>query len=148
MFRRLRSPEGERLIFEENYFIEVVLPRSIIRKLSAEEMDAYRAPFRERESRLPTLVWPRELPIEGEPADVTSIVEQYGSWLAGSPIPKLFVCAEPGAILVGRARDFCRTWPNQREVGVSGIHFIQEDSPVEIGSAVSDFVRSLNRSAG
>jgi haloalkane dehalogenase len=143
MFRTLRSDEGDHLIFDENYFIEVVLPRSIIRKLSNDEMEAYRAPFRDRESRLPTLVWPRELPIEGEPAGVVAIVEQYGTWLSQSHVPKLFICAEPGAILVGRARDFCRRWPNQREVTVQGIHFVQEDSPDEIGTAVAEFVRSL-----
>ena len=143
MFRALRSAEGERLIFDENYFVEVVLPRSVIRELTSEEMEAYRAPFRERESRLPTLVWPRELPIEGEPADVTAIVEQYGAWLSKSSIPKLFISAEPGAMLVGRARDFCRTWPDQREIGVKGIHFVQEDSPAEIGRGIAEFVRSL-----
>ncbi|HTX57944.1 MAG TPA: haloalkane dehalogenase [Candidatus Acidoferrales bacterium] len=144
MFRALRSREGEHLVFDENYFIEVILPKSIIRKLSDEEMDVYRAPFRERAARLPTLVWPRELPIEGTPADVTAIVERYGAWLANSELPKLFVCADPGAILVGRARAFCRTWPNQREVLVNGIHFIQEDAPDEIGTAIADFVRSLD----
>ena len=143
MFRRLRSEEGEHLILDENYFIEVVLPRSIIRQLSEEEMDAYREPFRERESRLPTLIWPRELPIEGEPADVTAIVTQYGNWLAQSAIPKLFISAEPGALITGRALEFCRSWPNQRETSVKGIHFIQEDAPEEIGTALASFLREL-----
>ena len=142
MFRALRSAEGEHLVFDQNYFVEVVLPKSIIRKLSDAEMEAYRAPFRDRQSRLPTLVWPRELPIEGNPADVTAIVEEYGTWLSTSSIPKLFVSAGPGALLVGRARDFCRSWPNQREIGVRGIHFVQEDSPFEIGRGVAEFVRS------
>jgi haloalkane dehalogenase len=121
MFRALRSERGERMVLEENFFVETVLPKSIIRTLSNEEMAAYRAPFRERESRLPTLVWPRELPIAGEPADVVTAVEDYGAWLAASVIPKLFVAAEPGALLTGRAREFCRTWPNQQEVSVKGI---------------------------
>jgi haloalkane dehalogenase len=143
MFRALRSPDGEAMVLDHNFFIETVLPKSILRTLSADEMEAYRAPFAERAARLPTLVWPRELPIEGEPADVVAEVERYGAWLAASDLPKLFVSAEPGALLVGRARDFCRTWPNQREVTVKGIHYIQEDSPTEIGVAIRDFVRHV-----
>ena len=111
MFHAMRSSEGERLVLDENYFVETVLPKSILRRLSDEEMAAYRRPYGTRESRLPTLIWPRELPIEGVPADVVEIVEAYGAWLAQSPIPKLFISAEPGSLLVGRARDFCRTWP-------------------------------------
>jgi haloalkane dehalogenase len=98
-------------------------------------------------SRLPTLVWPRELPIEGEPADVIAIVEAYGRWMAQSSIPKLFINAEPGAILIGAAREFCRTWPNQTEITVPGIHFIQEDAPDEIGQAVAQFVRGIRTNA-
>lgn len=143
MFRALRSDQGETMVLDDNFFVETVLPKSIIRPLSDDEMDAYRAPFAERESRWPTLVWPRELPIDGEPADVVAMVEQYGDWLAGSPAPKLFINAEPGALLTGRARDFCRTWPNQREVSVKGIHYLQEDSPNEIGQALRDFVRGV-----
>ena len=139
-FREVRSAKGEQMILDENRFVEVVLPRSILRTLSEEEMNAYRAPFRTREARLPTLIWPRELPIEGEPAEVVKIVDEYGRWLAKSPIPKLFIAAEPGAIVVGRARDFCRTWSNQEEVTVKGIHFVQEDSPREIGTALRAFV--------
>ena len=109
-FRMLRSPAGEQKVLEQNYFIETILPKSIIRLLGEEEMAQYRAPFLTPGiSRLPTLVWPRELPIEGEPADVIAIVEAYGRWLAQSPIPKLFINAEPGAILIGAAREFCRT---------------------------------------
>jgi haloalkane dehalogenase len=145
MFRALRSEQGERLVLDENFFIEVVLPRSIIRTLSDDEMAAYRAPFRDRQARLPMLVWPRELPIEGAPADVVGIVESYGEWLAGSDLPKLFINADPGAQVVGRLRDFCRSWPNQQEVTVPGIHFIQEDSPHQIGAAVRDFVGGLRR---
>ena len=143
MFRALRSNEGERLVFDENYFIETILPKSILRQLSDEEMAAYRRPFVSHESRLPTLVWPRELPIEGTPADVIEIVESYGAWLAPSPIPKLFVNAEPGSLLVGRAREFCRTWSNQREVTVKGIHFIQEDAPLEIAAALESFLHEI-----
>ncbi len=140
MFRALRSEAGERLVLDDNFFIETVLPKSVLRRLGAEEMDAYRAPFRARAARLPTLVWPRELPIEGEPADVVAIVTRYGEWLAQSDLPKLLVSAEPGSILVGRALAFCRQWPNQREVGVRGIHFVQEDAPHQIGAALEDFV--------
>jgi haloalkane dehalogenase len=141
IFRALRSDAGERLVLDENYFIENVLPKSVLRRLTGEEMAAYRRPFLDRDSRLPTLLWPRELPIEGEPADVTSIVTQYGMWLSQCSVPKLFINADPGAQLVGRQREFCRTWPNQREVNVKGIHFIQEDSPEEIGRAIASFVR-------
>jgi haloalkane dehalogenase len=145
MFRALRSEQGEHLVLDENYFIEVVLPKSIIRKLSDEEMAAYRAPFPDRKDRLPTLLWPRELPIEGAPADVVKIVESYGEWLAANDLPKLFINADPGAQVVGRIRDFCRSWPNQREVTVPGIHFIQEDSPEQIGAAIREFVGSIRR---
>jgi haloalkane dehalogenase len=143
MFRALRSDQGERLVLDENFFVETVLPKSILRKLDAAAMEAYRAPFAERARRLPTLVFPRELPIAGEPPDVVAAVEAYGQFMAQSAVPKLFVAAEPGALLVGRARDFCRTWPNQREVTVAGIHYLQEDSPAEIGAALCDFVREV-----
>jgi haloalkane dehalogenase len=143
MFRAMRSADGERLVLDENFFIETVLPKSILRRLSEQEMAAHRAPFRDRAARLPMLIWPRELPIEGEPADVVALVTQYGQWLANSDLPKLFIAAEPGSILVGRALEFCRRWPNQREVKVRGIHFIQEDAPDEIGAALADFVMEL-----
>jgi haloalkane dehalogenase len=117
-------------------------PRLVLRPLNEPEMEAYRRPFPDRESRLPTLVWPRELPIEGEPADVVAIVEDYGQWMATSSVPKLFINAEPGSLLIGRSRDFCRAWPNQDEVSVRGIHFIQEDNPNEIGTALAEFLRS------
>jgi haloalkane dehalogenase len=116
---------------------------SIIRKLTDEEMNAYRAPYKDREARLPTLVWPRELPIDDEPADVVAAVRHYGDWLAKSTLPKLLITAEPGAMLTGRGREFCRTWANQREVTVKGIHYVQEDSPREIGLALRDFVRDV-----
>ncbi|HEY7611053.1 MAG TPA: haloalkane dehalogenase [Alphaproteobacteria bacterium] len=143
MFRALRSEKGEAMVLDQNFFVETVLPKSILRTLSAPEMDAYRAPFADRADRWPTLVWPRELPIEGEPADVVAAVAAYGAWLASSPMPKLFVNAEPGALLTGRARDFCRTWPNQREITVKGIHYVQEDAPAEIGGALRAFLREL-----
>jgi haloalkane dehalogenase len=143
IFRALRSPQGEHLVFDENFFVEKVLPRAIIRKLSEEEMAAYRQPFREREARLPTLVWPREIPIDGEPADVAAIVATYAAWLARSNIPKLVVLGDPGAIITGRNRDYFRAWPNQREIIVNGRHFVQEDSPHEIGVALAQFVRSV-----
>lgn len=139
-FRRIRSPEGERMILDDNAFVEVGLPRATLRRLSEAEMDAYRSPYREREARLPTLVWPREQPIDGEPADVVDIVARYSNWLPHSDIPKLFVNAEPGSLIAGRARDFCRTWRNQREITVKGIHFIQEDAPHEIGRALRAFL--------
>jgi len=138
IFQGFRSPAGEKMILEQNLFIEGVLPTSILRKLSDEEMGEYRRPFREPgEGRRPTLTWPRQIPIEGEPADVVEIVRSYGAWLKTSPLPKLFINADPGAILRGAPRDFCRTWPNQKEITVKGIHFIQEDSPDEIGQAIA-----------
>jgi haloalkane dehalogenase len=143
MFRALRSAAGDRLVLEDNFFIETVLPKSVIRRLSDAEMEAYRQPFRRREARLPTLAWPRELPIEGEPADVVAIVERYGAWLARAQVPKLFINAEPGALVTDRLRDICRRWPNQREVTVQGIHYIQEDAPHEIGAALRAFLREL-----
>jgi haloalkane dehalogenase len=145
IFRALRSPAGEEMILDKNVFVERILPASILRNLSDEEMDAYRSPFREPgESRRPTLTWPREIPIEGEPADVHRIVSEYSAWLSRASLPKLFVNADPGSILTGRQRDFCRTWPNQREVTVRGVHFIQEDSPDEIGAAIADWRRGLS----
>jgi haloalkane dehalogenase len=140
IFRDLRSAKGERMILEENAFIEVLLPKLIIRPLSRAEMDAYRRPFIDPKSRWPTLVWPRELPIAGEPADVVKIVENYQQWILQTPLPKLFFNAEPGSLLIGRAREFCRSLPSQQELTVRGIHFIQEDSPDQIGSALARFV--------
>jgi haloalkane dehalogenase len=143
IFRALRSEQGDHMILDDNAFVETVLPRAVIRKLSDDEMAAYRAPYREREARLPTLIWPRQLPIEGDPADVVAIVESYGKWLAASDMPKLFVVGDPGVILTGASRDFCRTWRSQKEVTVKGRHFLQEDSPHEIGAALSEFVKAV-----
>ncbi len=144
VFQGFRSDNGESMILEKNVFVERVLPGSIKRDLSEEEMAEYRRPFSEPgEDRRPTLTWPREIPIEGEPADVTEIVGSYAAWLRESPVPKLLINAEPGAILVGEQREFCRTWPNQTEITVPGIHFIQEDSPDEIGQAIAEWCRTL-----
>jgi haloalkane dehalogenase len=145
IFRELRSHRGERLIFDDNLFVEGVLPRGILRKLSDAEMATYRKPFLEREHRLPTLTWPRQIPIDGEPADVTAIAERFGRAMFHSPLPKLLVVGEPGAIIRGRALEFCRSWPNQTEVKVSGVHFLQEDSPDDIGRALRAFVTSVQR---
>ena len=144
LFQGLRSPAGEELILTKNVFVERILPASVLRGLTPEEMERYREPFREPgESRRPTLTWPREIPIDGEPADVVALVDEYGRWLAASPLPKLFVNANPGSILVGPQREFCRTWPNQQEVTVKGSHFVQEDSPAEIAQAVTRFLKRL-----
>ena len=136
------------MVLDKNIFVERVLPGSIQRQLTEEEMDHYREPFRNPgEDRRPTLSWPRNIPIEGEPADVVAIVEEYGKWMAQSDVPKLFINADPGSIVRGRVRDFVRSWPNQTEVTVQGVHFLQEDSPDEIGTAVASFVRAV-RAAG
>ncbi|MCO5322521.1 MAG: haloalkane dehalogenase [Microthrixaceae bacterium] len=140
IFEGLRSDAGEKMVIEDNLFVEAVLPGSIMRELSTEEHDQYRRPFRVPEHRRPTLTWPREIPLAGEPADVVEIVREYSEWLPGTSFPKLFINAEPGAILTGAQREFCRTWKNQTEVTVSGIHFIQEDSPDEIGKAIHDWL--------
>ena len=142
IFQGFRSPAGEEMVITKNLFVEAVLPGSIQRKLSDEEMNEYRRPFVEPEHRRPTLTWPRQIPIEGEPADVTQIVTDYGQWLAGSDVPKLLVNADPGAILNGPQLEYCRTWPNQTEVTVAGNHFCQEDSPDEIGQAIADWLHS------
>jgi haloalkane dehalogenase len=144
VFQGFRSEAGEEMILEKNVFIEKVLPGSVIRKLSDEEMAVYRRPFLEPgEDRRPTLSWPRQIPIEGEPVEVVELVQSYANWLRESPVPKLFINADPGAILIGRQREFCRSWPNQQEVTVAGSHFIQEDSPEEIGQAIAAWRRSL-----
>jgi haloalkane dehalogenase len=143
-FEGLRSEAGEEMILARNLFIERVLPSSIMRRLAEAEMDEYRRPYLEAgEARRPMLTWPREIPINGAPADVYRIVDGYSKWLATSDLPKLFINADPGSILVGAQRRFCRTWPNQTEVTVKGIHFIQEDSPDEIGQAIAEWYEGL-----
>ena len=143
IFQGFRSPKGEDLLLERNMFVEAVLPNSVIRDLTEEEMAAYRAPFDTPDNRQPTLNWPRQIPIEGEPARMVELVAAYGAFMAGSDIPKLFVNADPGSILVGKQRDFCRSWPNQLEVTVKGLHFLQEDSPQEIGQAIAAWHATL-----
>ena len=144
IFQGFRSDAGEDLVLEKNYFVEKVLPGSIIRTLDADEMNEYRRPFLSSgEDRRPTLSWPREIPIEGEPGNVCQIVNEYAEWMKTNNIPKLFINAEPGAITTGKIRDFCRSWKNQTEVTVNGIHFIQEDSPDEIGKALSKWYKEL-----
>jgi len=145
VFQGFRSAAGEEMVLEKNVFIERVLPGSIIRKLADEEMAVYRRPYlNPGEDRRPTLTWPRQIPIDGEPEDVARIVGDYAEWLSACTVPKLFINADPGAILIGEQREFCRAFPNQQEVTVKGTHFIQEDSPDEIGRAISGWIDSLN----
>ena len=144
VFQGFRSEAGESMVLDKNIFVERVLPSSIMRELSEEEMDEYRRPFlNPGEDRRPTLSWPRQIPIQGEPKEVVEVVENYSKWLSSSDLPKLFINANPGSILTGKQREFCRSWPNQEEVTVKGTHFMQEDSPDEIGKAVSRFVSKL-----
>jgi haloalkane dehalogenase len=143
-FQAMRSEAGEGMVLEKNFFVERILPSAIVRDLSETEMDEYRRPFAlPGEDRRPTLTWPREIPIEGQPADVHEIVARYAAFMAGSQIPKLFINAEPGSILTGRQREVCRTWPNQTEVTVPGRHFLQEDSPDEIGEAIATWYSGI-----
>lgn len=145
VFQGFRSPAGEDMVLDKNVFVERVLPGSIIRDLSDEEMEVYRRPFKNPgEERRPTLTWPRQIPIEGEPAEVVELVQSYADWLSESDMPKLFINAEPGAILTGPQREFCRSWPNQQEVTVVGNHFLQEDSPNEIGEAIAQWRKGIN----
>ena len=140
IFQGFRSDAGEEMILEKNTFVERVLPGSVLREMSEEEMTVYRKPFLEEgESRRPTLTWPRQIPLDGSPADVVEIVQSYADWLLQSEIPKLFINADPGAILIGAQREFCRSWPNQIEVTIPGNHFLQEDSPHEIGEAIAEW---------
>jgi len=140
IFQGFRSDKGEAMILDRNMFVERVLPGSVLRKLSEAEMAEYRKPFVQREDRWPTLTWPRQIPIAGEPADVVQIAQDYSQWMAENEVPKLFVNADPGAILTGPPREFCRKWKNQTEVTVPGSHFIQEDSGPAIGRAVADWM--------
>jgi haloalkane dehalogenase len=144
IFESLRSPAGEEMVLEKNLFIERILPGSELRGLTEEEMEVYRRPYPEKgESRRPMLTWPREIPFDGEPADVHEIISAYAAWLPATGFPKLFINAEPGVILTGKQREYCRTWENQKEITVRGSHFIQEDSPHEIGSAIDEFLREM-----
>lgn len=144
IFKGFRSEKGEDLVLQRNMFVEAVLPSSVIRDLSEEEMDHYRRAFLTPEDRQPTLNWPRQIPIDNEPAHMVKLVDSYGQWMLGNTsLPKLFINANPGSILTGKAREFCRSWPNQTEVTVAGLHFIQEDSPNEIGSAVAQWLGTI-----
>jgi haloalkane dehalogenase len=143
-FQGFRSPAGEEMILTNNMFVEGVMPAAVLRTLSDEEMNEYRRPFANAgEDRRPTLSWPRQVPIGGQPAEVARIVENYGNWMAENELPKLFINAEPGVILTALPRDFCRTWKNQTEVTVAGLHYIQEDSPDEIGQALRDWYAGI-----
>ena len=146
LFQALRSPAGERIVLEENVFIEKILPAAILRQLTEEEMDHYRQPFRNAgEDRRPILSWPRSLPLDGEPAETVKIMNAYSSWLVERDVPKLFINGEPGQIVRGRIREAIREWSNQTEVSVKGRKLLQEDSPDEIGAAIAHFVRTLRR---
>ena len=144
IFQGFRSDKGEELVLQRNMFVEAVLPSAVLRKLTEEEMEHYRAPFKTPDDRQPTLNWPRHIPIEGEPAHMVDLVDDYARWMAKSEFPKLFINADPGSILTGAQREFCRTWPNQTEVTVAGAHFVQEDSPGEIGQAVAQWLQDLS----
>ena len=144
IFQGFRSEKGEDLVLQRNMFVEKVLPNSVMRRLGEKEISHYRQPFSTPDDRQPTLNWPRHIPISGEPPHMVDLVSSYGQWMAANEaLPKLFINAEPGSILVGKQREFCRTWPNQKEVTVAGTHFIQEDSPDEIGVAVADWMKTI-----
>lgn len=144
VFQGFRSDGGENMVLDKNIFVERVLAGAVIRGLGEEEMTHYRKPYLDPgEDRRPTLTWPRQIPIEGEPPEVCQIVDDYGAWLSQCDLPKLFINADPGSILTGPQREFCRSWPNQTEVTVKGTHFVQEDSPDEIGQAVAAFVKGI-----
>jgi haloalkane dehalogenase len=144
VFKSLRTSKGEEMVLKKNFFVEKILPASIIRDLTDDEMNEYRRPFKESgESRRPTLTWPRNIPLDGEPLDVTEVICNYATWLETSDVPKLFVDADPGVILTGSQRDYCRRWPNQTEVQVKGLHFIQEDSAKEIGEAIAQWLGKI-----
>jgi haloalkane dehalogenase len=144
IFEGMRSDAGEELVLTKNVFVERILPGSVLNPISPADMAVYRAPYLEPgESRRPTLTWPREIPIDGEPAFMVAVVEANSRWLSSPDIPKLFVNAEPGSIVGDRVRGVVRSWPNLTEVTVPGVHFIQEDSGAEIGRAISAWLQSL-----
>ena len=145
-FRALRSPGGERLVLQDNIFIEQILPAAVLRRFTDEEMDYYRQPFgNPGEDRRAMLSWPRSLPLDGEPAEVVKVVNKNGSWLTESKVPKLFINGDPGQVVQGRVREAIREWNNQTEITVNGRKLLQEDSPHEIGAAIADFIKGLNR---
>jgi len=143
LFRAWRSPAGEELVLQENQFVEGLVPSAIMRTLDDDEWAEYLRPWRNAgEDRRPVLAWPREIPIDGEPADVHATIEAVAQFLSTTPIPKLFINVEPGLAMTDRERGFVRTFPNQIEVTVNGLHFAQEDSPDEIGDAIAEFVQT------
>lgn len=142
-FQAMRSGAGEHLVLERNLFIEKILPSSIIRQLTDDEMEEYRRPFKNEIDRWPMLTWPRSIPVGGEPKNTHKIIGDYSNWMAANDVPKLFVNAEPGAILTGAQRDYARSWKNQHEVTVKGIHFMQEDSGPEIGKAIANWLPNI-----
>jgi len=144
LFEALRSPAGDDMVLQNNLFVETMLPGGVLTPLTQQVMDEYRRPFAQPgEARRPTLTWPRQIPIDGQPADVAAVVDSYSRWLAHCPIPKLFINGDPGAGLVGAAREYCRTWPNQTEVTVPGSHYLPEDSPEPIGRALASWLTGL-----
>jgi len=144
VFQGMRSVAGEEMVLAKNVFVERILPRSVLDPISESDMEVYRRPYVEPgESRRPTLTWPREIPIDGEPVHMVGVVEANEAWLSGAGVPKLFVNADPGSIVGDRVRSHVREWPNQSEVTVRGIHFIQEDSGAEIGRAIAGWIREL-----
>ena len=144
LFQALRSAAGDTMVLENNLFVDRILPGSVLRNLTDEEMTIYRRPYLlAGEDRRPTLSWPRDIPIDGEPADVVKIVTEYAEWMASNDLPKLFINGDPGAILIGKPREFCRSWQNQTEVTVRGSHFLQEDSPEEIAEALASWRETL-----
>ena len=143
VFAALRSPAGDELVYGHDVFADEVLPNAVLRELLPDELAEYRRPFLDPSRRTPTLVFPRELPIDGQPPDVVDVVARYGAWLARSDVPKLLVKADPGVLITGAAYECCRSWPNQREVVVAGLHYLQEDSPDEIGRAIADWLSLL-----
>jgi haloalkane dehalogenase len=146
LFKAFRSPAGEQMILEDNVFVEMLIPGNVLRTLSEEEMAEYRRPYlNPGEDRRPVLTCSREFPVDGHPADVAKTIQDYGRWISKSDVPKLYIHTEPGAVDSGKAREFCLTWPNQTEVTVKGLHYVQEDSPNEIGEAVATFVRGLRK---
>lgn len=141
-FQAQRTSAGEELILEKNLFIEYLLP---LRNIPADVLETYRRYYRiPGPTRQPILSLTRDLPIAGEPEDVVAVVESYAQWLSTSPIPKLFIDAEPAGFLIGAQREFCRAWPNQTTVTVEGSHFLQEDSPAAVAAATASFVASLS----
>jgi haloalkane dehalogenase len=144
LFKRFRSEEGEELVLQGNFFVEKILPAMVVGEVTEEIHNEYRRPYRNPgEDRRPTLTWPREIPIEGEPADVLEIIERNNDWVSKSPVPKLFINTEPGAVLVGEHRDLIRSWPNVSEVTVTGLHYCHEDSPDEMGRAIAEWYKKI-----